>query len=279
MPTRQYNFDTLQFQASRDLLGDAKPVNMFGSNSAIALGNEDVWMQGGEYVYTDSAGADYYFSSSDNSDTQPIKIHILLTDDYGNWYDGVITQQLAGQTKTKIVVPDDLKPVRIFRAENDGNEDLAGTCYVYEDDTVVSGVPQTANKIRLSFNGDNQSLMAIYTVPTGFVGFLFRGEAGLLFSSGPSATDYAKVQYKSRNFGKAFKVKKQVSLVTTGESIFQDQRSFPDVIPAKTDVKIHVKEVSSAMGVWAAFDILLVPEDHFDNEYLDAIGQIREVVE
>ena len=54
----------------------------------------------------------------------------------------------------------------------------------------------------------------------------------------------------------------------------EETRSFPDIIPALTDVKIKVESVSANnAGVFATFDILLVDEDKFSTAYLTALGQ------
>lgn len=48
---------------------------------------------------------------------------------------------------------------------------------------------------------------------------------------------------------------------------------FPDIIPALTDIKLRVIEVSAEMGFFGTFDILLADETMFPNDYLKAIGQ------
>lgn len=68
---------------------------------------------------------------------------------------------------------------------------------------------------------------------------------------------------KRRRIGGVFKVKKVFTLIVGGTSIYTDKRSFPDIIPELTDIKISVDSVSEAMGVWATFDIQL-----FDKESL-----------
>jgi len=82
-----------------------------------------------------------------------------------------------------------------------------------------------------------------------------------------------RVHYYSRRYGKVFRVKKSISLITAGTSVFQDERTFPDVIPALTDIKLTVEEVSDTMGIWGTFDLLIVDEEQFSDEYLAAIGQ------
>lgn len=48
----------------------------------------------------------------------------------------------------------------------------------------------------------------------------------------------------------------------------------PDIIPARTDIKLTVESSSNDnVGVFGTFDILLVDESEFSSAYLTAIGQ------
>lgn len=262
-------------------------IDKFGELPTIDSNSDpaDIWeggsISGAEiYTFTADAGANYYASSSNNSDTQNISFRMLTTDVNGNWYDETFTQAIAGQTKTQLLPPSGRTPVRFIRMENEADfgDDLVGVLYVYEDTTTTTpGVPDDVTKIRgIINNGNNQTLMAIFTIPTGKVGFLYRGEAGISKSGGVSAE--ARMSYRSRRFGKIFKIKKKIAAGTQGTSSYQDKRSFPDVIPAKTDIVLRADEVSAEIGVFGTFDILLIDEDKFSDAYLNAIGQIRKVL-
>lgn len=256
-------------------------IDKYGENPEVTTGTdpEDIWEYGGIYTFTVDAGTTYHMSSSDNADTQTMEFQVLTVDGEDNWNPEVFEQDLVGQTKTALVPPSGNPIVRITRMQNVDNSNLAGTMYVYEDDTTTTpGVPDTATKVRAIIdNGNNQTLMAIYTIPTGKVGFLFRGEIGLTYTAGVQATDFALADYRSRRFGKVFKTKKRLTCITTGNSSYLDKRSFPDVIPAKTDIVLRVEQVSSTMGVWGTLDILLVDENTLPDAYLSAIGQIKKV--
>lgn len=275
-----YN-EPFKLLVSQGRVGGHSVVDKFGENPEIDTAStpEDIWEYGGEYTFTANAGTSYYFSSSDAGDTgQDIQFQVLTVDSNGNWNLEEFTQQTAGQTKT-LLTPDSGDPiVRIFRMENnaDAGNSLAGTLYVYEDDTVVAGVPQTPSLVRAIIdNGNNQTLMALYTIPTGYVGYLWKGEVG---TSRAQASGVVQASYYSRRFGKLFKIKKRFDAVNTGTSTYIDIRSFPDPIPAKTDLLLKVESVSAnGIGVFGAFDILLVREDLLEDAYLTAIGQIRRV--
>ena len=256
-------------------------IDKFWKNPLITTGTdpEVVWWYGGMYTYTADAGTTYYFSSSDSGDTQNIRISVLTVDSNGNFNDEIFEQKLVWQTKTALI-PTSWDPiVRIYRMQNVDSVDLAGTVYVYEDDTVVGWVPQTPSLVRAIIdNWDNQTLMAVYTIPTGKVWFLYKWEVWLEFTwSVWSWTQFATVNYRSRRPWEVFRIQKELSLINLWSSNYVDVRTFPDIIPAKTDIEIVVKEVSSDMWVWATFDILLVDENLFTNAYLTAIWQEKRV--
>lgn len=241
---------------------------------------EVVWEYGWMYTYTVNAWADYYFSSSNNSDTQDIQISVLTVDTDWNWNNEVFVQTLVWQTKTLLTPPSWDKIVRIYRAINVGTTDLLWTVYFYEDDTTTTPwVPDTASKVRAIVSWwNNQTLMSVYTIPTGYVWFLIRWELWLEFTwSVWVGTNFATFNYRSRRFGSVFQVKKEWSLINLWTSIYKDKRSFPDIIPAKTDIELVVKEVSADMWVWGTFDILLIEEDKLPESLLTTIWQIKRV--
>lgn len=241
-------------------------VDKFGLNPQIATGNsnEDVWEGSTEYIYdADGTAPIVSLVSNSASDTQAINVQGL--DINGNFVSQNIT--LTGTTRVPLTTP----LWRVFRMSNEGVTDLAGTCYCY---TGTGGVPSITLTRALISNGNNQTLMALYTIPKGKVGFLVRGEAGIEWEGTAFAgTEYARIYYKSRRLGKVFTIKKAVTLTTTGSAVYQDHRSFSDIIPDMTDIKINVPSVSAVMGIWSTFDILLMDQSMFSNEYLTAIGQ------
>lgn len=259
-------------------------LDKFGANLEIEAASdpEDVWGYGGTYQFTADTGATYYVSSSDDNDKQDVEFSTLTVDANNNWNQETFTQTINGQTKTALAPPSGDPIVRIYRFQNDSSRDdsFAGEVYVYEDDTVVLGVPQSGNTtIRAYVNdGDNQTQMAVYTIPTGKVGFLFEGEFGMEYSGSVGAGNiYARCEYRSARYGKVFKTKKILSITNTGTNVYQNTRVFPDPIPAKTDFKLTVKEVSATCGVWGTFCVLLVDEDKVSSDLLKAVGQITRV--
>lgn len=267
----QASKEPFEFLATSGQVSGVSTLDKFGLNPVIATDTdpEDVWEFGGVYQFSATANITQ-LSSSDNSDTQDIKIAGI--DATGFEVEQTIT--LTGTTPVTI----DTALWRIYRMENEGTTDLSGTIYLATSDATyvsVAGVPDDDADIRAIIdNGNNQTLMAIYTVPKGKVGFLWRGELGMLYTGTVGAgTNFAKLSYRSRRQGKIFKVKKVVSLINNGDSNYFDDRAFKDPIPAYTDIILRTDEVSETMGIWGTFDILLVDENQLSNAYLSAISQ------
>lgn len=245
-------------------------IDKFGKNPTITTTSdpEDCWEGGGIYPY-DANGTNPIISiaSSSESDNQVISI-------LGQTSDGVeVNQEVTLNGTTRVALPTPLW--RVYRMENEADVggDSIGNIFIY---TGTGTVPNTGDpEVRaMIINGNNQTLMALYTIPKGKVGFLYYGDATMQFTGGAfTGVEYANMKYLSRRYGKIFKTKKEFSLNSSANSIFKDERRFPDIIPSGTDVKLHISEVSGTMGISASFDILLVDEKLLDPAFLAAIGQ------
>jgi hypothetical protein len=162
---------------------------------------------------------------------------------------------LDGQNKVLIYQSPDLSgdPIKFWRVNSMQNvsgeipstvpKSMGGEVYCYVDTPITGGVPDDDTKVRAHIiNGNNQTQMAIFTVPRGKTGYLIQGDASM---SRPQTNGTAIVQYFSRRFGGVFKIKKTIGLVNQGTSYFKDVRTMPDIIPPLTDVKIECREVSA----------------------------------
>jgi hypothetical protein len=250
-------------KVTQGLIDGHSSVDKFGENPEIDTGTtpEDIWELGGLYNYDADGTAPIVSLVSDNaSDTIDIEVQGLDID--GELVSQIVT--LNGTNRVALTTP----LWRVFRMFNADNVDLVGTCYCYVG---TGGVPTAANTRAIIENGNNQTLMALYTVPNGKVGFLYRGEIG---ASRVQTAGAIQAAYFSRRYGKVFRVKKRVDITNQGSSIYQDDRSFPDIIPGLTDITLRVESVSANnCGVFGTFDILLIDEAEFPTDYLQAIGQ------
>ena len=246
-------------------------IDKFGVNPLVETTTtpEDVWEFGGVYNYdTDSTAPIKYISSSDALDVgQSIIVQGLDFEGY------LVSQVAVTNGQNNVTLNDSLWRVfRMFNNSSVGNS-LTGILYCHTDPTPTNGVPSNLNVRAIIDDGNNQTLMSLYTIPRGYVGFLYRGEIGIGTEGNVNGlNEYAHIHYESRRYGKVFTVKKSLDLIVTS-GYFQDERSFPDVIPALTDIRIRVISVSENMGLWATFDIMLVDEKMLNREFLESIGQ------
>lgn len=217
-------------------------VEKFGRNIDIdSAAAEDVWDGGGTYVFTTTAQA-YHVSSSSAADTQEVGFELLTEDSDGNWNEEIFTQTIAGQTETVLAPPSGNSPIRINRFWNADSSDFAGDVYVYEDDTVTAGVPQTASKIKAKILiGNNQTLMAIYTVPSTDKGAKISSYYWAVLKRTASL---ANAMLYTREFGGVFRIRHVTGGNTAGTSTNAHEFRNGIPIPARTDIKI-VSEVSA----------------------------------
>lgn len=231
-------------------------LHKYGHNSDIDITAEDIWDGGGDAnansIYDFATAAEtLYISSSDNGDVVNITVEGLDA----SWDEQSVTQALVGQTKTEI--GSSLTWMRSHRVFNAGSTALAGTVYIYADDTVTAGVPDTPGQIRaIITQGDEQTLMAVYTIPNGKTGFLMNWYASLTGKKDMFAT----VKMKKREFNGVFRTQEFLELASSGSSYLQHEFDLPDSVPGKTDILITSDSSANNAGVAAGFHILLIDD-------------------
>ncbi len=142
----------------------------------------------------------------------------------------------------------------MWRVKNEGATDFAGDVYVYEDDTVTAGVPQTASLIRAKVRiGNNQTTMALHTIPAGETGFLYR--AGL--TSGKD--NGMEMRMRSREVGGVFQVKLNEDIYRTA---FERIYRFPLVFQALTDIEVSAKGEGGSTPVSSTFSMVMIENEH-----------------
>ena len=233
-------------------------INKFGHNPSInkVTVPEYVWSGGGLYTFTADGGAPYFISSSSASDTVIINLQILSEDADEDWSEEEFTITLQGQTKVAITTPSGDNPVRFFRGYNTNGTALVGDVYIYEDDTLTGGIPDTHTKIRGVINaGDDQTEMAIYTVPSGKDAYFLQGYTQLTNSK----STFANFKFAIRIHGSVFRTRGRASCSNAGQGSWSYKYSIPPKLPAKTDVILTCVEVGAdGCAVAAGFDILLI---------------------
>lgn len=259
----------LSIQVPLGNVAGASWVDKFGINPEVAPDTdpEDIIEQGGRIQYdTNGTAPIKYWSSSSALDTgQEIAI-------YGNDINGdKVIQTITSDGQSNVLLPTPLW--RNWRQENNSETlDIQGVGYCHTDPTPTNGVPVDL-AIRTIINGSkNQTLFSGYTIEKGYVGFLKRGEIGVeLEGNAATLSEYAHCHYESRRYGKLFKVKKSVTVFPGYPYV--DVRPFLDPLPSLTDIRLVAESVTQTMGLFATFDIMIIDENKFEEDYLIAIGQ------
>lgn len=209
-------------------------------------------------VYDYSATADIdSISSSDSGDTS-IDIEVQGLDEN---YD-LVTQTVtldASDSQTRVALSTDL--IRVFRAKNVSSTNLTGHVLIYPNTGLTSGVPTDKSKIRAIIHPENnQTEMAIYTIPNGKTGYLRSWYAA---TGGANKTSNYIVRLKARPFGQVFQLKHRSSIQDGGTSYIQHRYVEPEVFAAKTDIEMTAEVAKAgvtAASVVAGFDIVLVDD-------------------
>ena len=236
-------------RVSEGLVSGYSFIQKFGENPDIDTGStpEDIWDAGGLYTFSTSADIEE-IASSDAGDTMDIEVQGLDAD----WKLITQTVTLTGQTVAPLATP----LIRVFRMKNMGSTDIAGIITLgISGMTWVAGVPSNASEIRAQINnGNNQTLMCIYTIPAGKTGYFYGGSV----SYSKSSSTGASITLKMREFGGVFQVKNKGTILGSGTSIWSSKYSFPLSIAEKTDVLIRAEAVeTNNTGIGGGFTILL----------------------
>jgi hypothetical protein len=223
-------------------------------------------------VYTYSATADIGLLSSSNvGDTQTVEIQGLLDD-------GTLSTQtftLNGQTDVDLSATG-TNFERVFRLKNTGATDFAGDVYLRTDGSgQASGVPSTANTVRLKCKaGENQTLMSIYTVPTGKTAYL---DSFYSSTRGANRSATYDIHLVARPSGGVFQLKNSQELSDSATNRWQHKYLVPEKFSAGTDIEIraNVDTAASVCNTDAStaytVDVHKIPKD-------DSLGIANKII-
>lgn len=218
-------------------------ISKFGRNANITNSTEDIWSGSTLYTYLTS-GSMLWISSSDTDDDQDIEVQ-GLDENYVAMMD---TVTLLGQAAVEISD----SWIRVFRMRNIGTTDNAGTIEAYSDSTGITGGNLGAGdadiKARIEI-GENQTTMALWTVPAGKTAFLIG------FDTSAAGQKSTTVELFIREFGGVFQLKKPTNIFANPSSV---PYIFPLVIPEKSDITIRGATAATGADVTAGFELFYV---------------------
>jgi hypothetical protein len=215
----------------------SKSLNKFGHNNDLGTTTETIWEVGGTETLPTTNAIDS-FSSSDNGDNAVMYVE-------GHTVSGTgVDQQFTFVTQTVTVAGNaetllGTALARVSRASVVSGT-LDGDFYIYEDDTVVTGVPQTASKIHLKILGsatpnETQSSKCATTVSNTDYGIIM----SWMCSIDKKTSASADFELQHRVAGGAFRpMAGKIGLSTGGESSLQVHFDPPLILKKNSDIRV-----------------------------------------
>ena len=246
--------EPFELQVARGQVAYHESVYKFGNNAVVANVTETIWQQGGLYSYLSAASVLKVSSSSANdtsAGTGARTVELFGLDSDYNEINEVVT--LNGQTAVNSTQSYLRINRMIVRSAGSGGSN-AGIIYAGTG-TVTTGVP--AN-IYATINGDgtNQTLMALWTVPAGYTGYLMQYDVSNGTTSNTPAV--CKLTLVARPYGEVFQ-SKDVKSLTTGMHI-ENTLIVPVKFTEKTDIEVRAVSSSASVtfDISAAFEIIYI---------------------
>jgi len=243
--------EPFDLQLAREQISFHKTQFKFGFNPDIDNTLETVWAQGGLYSYL-SAATVLKISSSSTADTSAgTGARTVTISGLDANYDEISeTITLNGQT----AVNSTLSYLRInrmvVRSAGTGGQN-AGVIYAGTG-TVTTGVP--ANKYATIAIGDNQTLMALWTVPRGYTAYLTQTDVTLATTQN---NKYCTCSLVVRPYGEVFQVKDRF---VKAESTTTLTYSVPLKIAEKSDIEYRAigDSIGADIAISAGFEIIYI---------------------
>ena len=219
-------------------------IHKFGENSDIDTDAEDVWDGGGDYSWL-SAGELHNIASTSACD---------YNGNIGAWTLEVQGLNTSGCAQSETLTLDGTTDVpttacylRIFRMK----VLTAGTNGLNSGNITATALSASTVTAQVSAS-NNQTLMALYTIPTDQTGYMIGWYASL--SKKISATSTVRMYWRPQ--GQVFQLKE--SGAVSENSVWDYKYNIPLELEGLTDVKIRADASTNDVGVSAGFDIILV---------------------
>ena len=231
-------------------ISNMSSVNKFGQNASIASGSEeDIWDGSIDYVFPSGATITHIRSAVNSATTQSSTIEVQGLD--VNWDLVVQTKDLDGSNSTTEVALD--TPLRrIFRMKVLEDAVMDEDIWAGDDDFVVGDAKAIIQE------GNNQTLMAIYTVPNGCTAYIVQVYASTTESTGkePKSTEI-RLWVEDNVNSYAFQLKQALGIPKAGSMIIRKFEPYMKVTE-KSDIKISAYCDSEIGNISAGFDLILV---------------------
>lgn len=257
--TQRGTTEDFGLQVARGQIPYHKSNFKFGFNADVDDALETVWSKGGLYAYLSSATA-LYISSSSTDDTvagtgaRTVKISGLDSD-----YDEVsVTVNMNGQSGVSLGTFTRVNRIEVLTAGSGGAN--AGNLHVGSEASPTVGVPATTYAYVTA--GDNQTLMALWTVPRNYTAYVTQTDITVATTQN---NKYCTVSLVARPFGGVFNVKDRF---VKAESSVNQVYNFPLKFEEKTDIEFRAigDSAGADIAVSAGIDILYILNDLYKGD-------------
>ena len=231
--TRTGKHEPWELQVSRGQIAFHESLYKFGENVQVSTAYETIWTGGGLYSYPTSAATLGVVSTDAGDTTTRIKV-IGLDGDYNEIEEKVTVNGTTSVTTSNTFL-------RVYRSYVSANEP-DGNINITHSGTLAAQI----------VSATNQTLMAVYTVPSGYTLYVGKGH----ISSGTEvANKYVTGEFKVRPYGGVFRTQARVNIA--GNSLSFDWE-YPIKITEKSDVEARAKSSSGDQAVAASFQGVLI---------------------
>jgi len=239
---------------SKGLIPGHSVVNKFGGNPDVADDTtEDIWDGGGSYPWPTTVDITHISQLVDQAALRSGTIEVQGLD--VNWNLVVQTKDLNASNTTTLVALD-TPLIRVFRKKV-----LADV--VSDSEIVSTNAGDTITYSQISI-GQNQTLMALYTVPANRTAFMTQYYGTVIDATNktPTSTKF-KLWAADRFNGYEFQLKHALGIPEGGNKITHEFKPYAK-FNQKTDIRINALPLDEGAQIAGGFDLILV-----ENAYLD----------
>lgn len=225
-------------------------INKFGEHASIGSGEtEDIWDYGAtaDLAWPTAAAATTIVSTDAADDGAPAgtgaqTVQVQgLDDDYN-----LLTETATLNGTSAVTLTNQF--LRVFRAKvtaAGSGATAAGTISVKHGSTFLAQITI----------GNNQTLMACYSVPSGYTAYMLSYYATM---NRNVVTGAADLRILARPFGQVWQLKKIIGLAGTGTSGWNYRYPVAPSYAEKTDIRMNATATANGTDISAGFDLFLV---------------------
>ena len=245
--TRFGKTEPFNLQVARGQIENHKHIFKFGFNPDINGTEETIWDVSGIYAYPSAAVTMTATTTAGTPSTDNgVKITIQGLDADYNEVSQEITLAGAGTATTTQTF------LRVFRAYVSGSQAPTANVNITNGGTTYA---------RVALN-DNQTLMAVWTVPAGYTAYIIKGNIG---TGTANTNQYIVGRLVSRELGGVFRTQVKVT-IQRGEIAFDFE--VPVSFPEKTDIEARAYSSGSNNLIFADFEMIYIKNSSVDvNNY------------